>query len=192
MRDPEFMLLGDALWLDFVNTADTPPGQRDALPDASAYLRWTKAVRVEPPVDRAGFAEARAFRGRLLLLARALQEGRSPPPSAVEAINARLGALDGREQLVRVGGSWRLRFAPVRAAGGAAGRGPVGRADPGQPRGHDPPVRQSRVRAVLRGRLAAADPAAGAPAVAAGPGRGSSGAAAPARRSSRRASPPGR
>jgi predicted RNA-binding Zn ribbon-like protein len=115
MSDPEFLLLGDALWLEFVNTAHTPPGQRDALPDASAYLRWTKAVRVEPPVDRAGFAEARTFRGRLLLLARALQEGRSPPPSAVEAINSRLGALDGREQLVRIGGSWRLRFQPVRA-----------------------------------------------------------------------------
>ena len=114
MSDPEFLLLGDALWLEFVNTIHTPPGPRDTLPDPGAYLRWTKAVRLEPPADRAGFTEARAFRARLLALAHALDDGRSPPPSVVEAVTTRLAALDGREQLVRVGGSWRLRFQPAR------------------------------------------------------------------------------
>ena len=114
MSDPEFLLLGDALWLEFVNTIHTPPGPRDTLPDPGAYHRWTKAVRLEPPADRAGFTEARAFRARLLALAHALDDGRSPPPSVVEAVNTRLAALDGREQLVRVGGSWRLRFQPAR------------------------------------------------------------------------------
>ena len=32
----------------------------------------------------------------------------------IEAVNTRLKGLEGREQLVRIGGSWRLRFAPVR------------------------------------------------------------------------------
>ena len=114
MADPEFLLLGDALWLEFVNTAHTPPGPVDTLADPGAWLRWTKAVRVEPPTDRAGFTEARAFRTKLLGLARALDEGRSPSPGTIEAINARLGALNGREQLVRIGGSWRLRFQPAR------------------------------------------------------------------------------
>ncbi len=114
MGDPEFLLLGDALWLEFVNTAQTPPEGRDTVADAGAYLRWTKAVRVEPPAGRSDFADARAFRAKLLQLARALHEGKNPPPSAVEAINARLGALDGREQLVRIGGAWRLRFQAAR------------------------------------------------------------------------------
>ncbi len=42
MPDPEFLLLGDALWLEFVNTVATPSGVADAIPDAGAYLRWTQ------------------------------------------------------------------------------------------------------------------------------------------------------
>jgi predicted RNA-binding Zn ribbon-like protein len=114
MPDPEFILLGDALWLEFVNTLMSRPGQLDALPDAAAWLRWTKAVRVEAPDRPGGFAEAREFRAQLAGLARALDAGGRLPPSAIEAVNTRLAALDGREQLVRVGGAWRLRFAPGR------------------------------------------------------------------------------
>ena len=32
----------------------------------------------------------------------------------VEAINERLASLEGRERLVRVGGAWKIRFAPSR------------------------------------------------------------------------------
>lgn len=111
MADAEFLLLGDALWLEFVNTAGGP---RDTLPDPGAYHRWTKAVRVESPGDAEGFAEALALRGRLSGLAAALTEKRAPPPSSVEAINRLLVALEGREQLVRIGGRWRLRFGTAR------------------------------------------------------------------------------
>lgn len=113
MPDSEFLLLGDALWLEFVNSA-AGPLRADALPDAQAYLRWTKAMRLEPPADVSGFDEARRFRDQLLTMARALQEHRNPPASVVEAINARLSSLEGREQLLRVGGAWRIRFAPSR------------------------------------------------------------------------------
>jgi predicted RNA-binding Zn ribbon-like protein len=113
MSDPEFLLLGDTLWLEFANTAGG--GWAEALPDPGAYLRWTKAVRVEPPASAAQFEQALTFRTRLLTLARALDAGRHPPPAAIEAINARLLTLEGRRQLVRVGGAWRLRFAPTRS-----------------------------------------------------------------------------
>ena len=46
MADPEFILLGDALWLDFVNTARGRGPVTDRLPDAAAYHRWTKATRI--------------------------------------------------------------------------------------------------------------------------------------------------
>lgn len=111
MSDAEFLLLGDALWLEFVNTAGAG---RDALPDPSAYHRWTKAVRVESAGDADAFGEAVAMRGRLGRLAAALTEKRAPPPSSVEAINRLLVALEGREQLVRIGGRWRLRFGTAR------------------------------------------------------------------------------
>ena len=115
MPDPEFLLLGDALWLEFVNTVAPSTRGADALPDAGAYLRWTKAVRVESPADAAGFQEAMRFRAQLLNLAQAMDAGRNPPPSAIEAVNIRLVRLEGRQQLVRIGGAWRLRFAPNRA-----------------------------------------------------------------------------
>jgi predicted RNA-binding Zn ribbon-like protein len=114
VADPEFLLLGDPLWLDFLNTAESPAQHRDALPDPAAYLRWTKAVRVEPPMSAAAFGEAIEFRARLRALALALEGGRRPPPSSVTAVNARLGRFDGREQLVRVAGTWQLRFIPAR------------------------------------------------------------------------------
>jgi predicted RNA-binding Zn ribbon-like protein len=47
MAHPEFTLLGDAVWLDFVNSArgrtTSPP---DLLPDASAFTRWAHAQRL--------------------------------------------------------------------------------------------------------------------------------------------------
>lgn len=115
MPDPEFLLLGDALWLEFVNTVATPTGGSDALSDPAAYHRWTKSVRVEPPADAAAFQDALRFRAKLLQLARALDAGRNPPPAAIEAINTRLLTLEGRRQLVRIGGAWGLRFAPSRS-----------------------------------------------------------------------------
>ncbi len=114
MADPEFLLLGDALWLDFVNTAASPPGPVDTLTDAAAWLRWTKAVRVEAESSQKAFGQALEFRVRLVALARALDQGRGPAPSVIEAVNTRLKGLEGREQLVRIAGSWRVRFAPSR------------------------------------------------------------------------------
>ena len=119
MTDPEFTLLGDACWLDFVNTARgrsaSPP---DLLPDPAAYHRWTKAEKLPSDVDTVPFPVILAFRRELARLAEALRIGRQPPPSAIAAINARLGTLAGREQLIRTAGTWQLPFAADRPPAG--------------------------------------------------------------------------
>jgi predicted RNA-binding Zn ribbon-like protein len=114
VSDSEFLLLGDALWLDFVNTAAVAPDGAEALPDPAAWLRWSKAVRVDAPAGAAVLDEALRFREQLRGLARALEARRNPPPSVIESINLRLASLEGREQLVRISGAWRFRFAPGR------------------------------------------------------------------------------
>jgi predicted RNA-binding Zn ribbon-like protein len=117
MPDPEFTLLGDACWLDFVNTArgrsDPAP---DLLPDPAAYHRWTKAEKLVSDVDVIPFAEVLGFRRQLTALAEALAAGRQPPAPAVAAINAVLTREPGHERLVRESGTWHLRFTPERAA----------------------------------------------------------------------------
>lgn len=107
--DPEFPLLADALWLDFVNTGRGP---HDLLPDLDAYHRWTKACRL--PSDAAAMQLPALRRVRLVLegLAEALVSGRAAAPGAVEMLNDVLRESEGAEQLVREGGSWRLRFQP--------------------------------------------------------------------------------
>jgi len=111
----EFTLLGDALWLDFVNTArgrgDQPP---DLLPDDAAVVRWASAQRLDlnggpPPVGT-----MHQFRERLTALAEALHAGLQPPAGSIAAINEQLACGQGRHQLTRVSGEWRLRFAPER------------------------------------------------------------------------------
>jgi predicted RNA-binding Zn ribbon-like protein len=113
MSDAEFLLLGDALWLEFVNTM-AGPDRADRLPDTVSYLRWTKALRLEPPEKAAAFDDALQFRGQLGRLALALESHRNPPGAALDAINERLAGWPGREHLVRVGGHWQIRFAPGR------------------------------------------------------------------------------
>src|SRR5205823_6024726 len=54
------------------------------------------------------------FRARLTELAAALHHGRQPPGGAVAMLNEQLGRSAGSHQLTRVGGEWRLRFAPTR------------------------------------------------------------------------------
>jgi predicted RNA-binding Zn ribbon-like protein len=116
MPDAEFLLLGDAPWLEFINSA-AGPRRADTLPDQQAYLRWTKAMRLDPSAGPSAFEEALRFREQLISLAQALAGRRIPPASVVEAVNSRLATLEGRERLIRVGGTWRLRFGPSRQPG---------------------------------------------------------------------------
>jgi predicted RNA-binding Zn ribbon-like protein len=115
MAHPEFTLLGDAVWLDFVNTTlGRTPDPPDLLPDAAAFARWAVAQRLLQ-VDRGPPYEAvRRLRDRLTSVAEALDAGRQPPPGAIEALNELMGGCAGRDQLVRISGEWRLQFAPAR------------------------------------------------------------------------------
>jgi predicted RNA-binding Zn ribbon-like protein len=115
MGHPEFTLLGDAVWLDFVNSAlGRTPHPPDLLPDAAAFARWAVAQRLLQ-VDRGPPYEAvRSLRERLTAVAEALDAGRQPPPGAIEGINELLAGCAGSNRLVRVAGEWRLQFAPSR------------------------------------------------------------------------------
>jgi predicted RNA-binding Zn ribbon-like protein len=116
MAHPEFTLLGDAVWLDFVNSArGRTPSPSDLLPDAAAFTRWAHAQRLMQLNGDAPFAVIRQFREQLTTLAEALDAGRQPPAGAIAAINAILAGSTGSHRLIRVSGEWRLQFAPARA-----------------------------------------------------------------------------
>ncbi len=134
MADPEFTLLGDAIWLDFVNTARarTSPAP-DTLPDGAAYHRWAKALKLRSDADRCELATIHGVRATLTELAEALDAGQRPPAGAIATINALLCAGAGVQQLTRIGGEWRIRFALGEPPGalGAVARSAAGTlADP--------------------------------------------------------------
>lgn len=116
MPDTEFTLLGDAVWLDFINTArGRGPSPPDLLPDDAAVDRWVMAQSLEPPNgNRPPLSQVLRFRDRLCELAEALHSGLQPPASSISAINEQLAGSGGFHQLTRVGGEWQLRFAPSR------------------------------------------------------------------------------
>lgn len=107
--------MGDAIWLDFVNTArGRTPFPPDLLSDEAAILRWAQAQSLywdgEPPA----LNDALELRERLIALAEALNLGLQPPTGSIAAINQQLSRESGCHQLTRTGGEWQLRFAPAR------------------------------------------------------------------------------
>jgi predicted RNA-binding Zn ribbon-like protein len=110
-----FILIGDALWLDFVNSARgriaAPP---DRLPDPDAWVRWSSLQHLNGAGDLVPFPQILEFRARLTELAEAMHDGRAAPAGVIAVLNEHLGRTAGRQQLTRVGGEWRLRFAPLR------------------------------------------------------------------------------
>jgi predicted RNA-binding Zn ribbon-like protein len=113
---PPFVILGDAIWIDFVNTARGTGPVIDRLSDYAAYTQWARLEKLpldDPPV---AFPELMEFRDRLATLAKAVSSGRQAPASAIHAINAILAQSTGYHQLTRVQGSWRTVFTQVRAS----------------------------------------------------------------------------
>ena len=112
-----FTLLGDCLWLDFVNSARgrtiSPP---DLLPDHSAFARWCELHHLDA-ADPSGFSGVLDFRNRLTELAEALHHGLQPPGAAIASLNAHLGQVAGSRRLTRVNGRWRIAFVPFRPLG---------------------------------------------------------------------------
>lgn len=116
MSGSEFTLLGDGVWLDFVNTArGRVPSPPELLPDLAAVGRWATAQSLAwIDGNGVGLAEVLGFRGRLTALAEALHVDAQPPAGSISAINEQLSRNDGSHQLTRVSGEWQLRFAPTR------------------------------------------------------------------------------
>lgn len=113
MPDPEFILLGDALWLDFVNTGEgRTPDTPDRLPDLAAYHRWAKAQKLASDADIIPFVRLADLRTTLAGLAEVLATGRQAPASTVEVINEFLAQTAGYFQLIRTQGKWRVQFTP--------------------------------------------------------------------------------
>ena len=112
MTQPEFTLLGDALWLDFINTArgrvPTPP---DLLFDDAAMVRWSAAQSIDLNGGLPPLPLVLQLRERLTALAEALHAGLQPPTASIAAINEHLAQGGGCHQLTRISGEWQLRFA---------------------------------------------------------------------------------
>lgn len=108
MPDPEFVFLGDALWLDLVNTAAAP----DRLSDAAAWRRWQKAQKLGPDSPHVTLADILEFRRHLIALAVRLAAGGAPPATSVAQVNRWLAGATSRPRLVRIGGAWQRSFAP--------------------------------------------------------------------------------
>ncbi len=118
MPHHEFTLLGDAVWLDFVNSArGRPPGPTDLLPDAAAFTRWAHAQRLISLDGIPAYAEVHRFRDQLTVLAQAMDAGLKPPTAAISAINGVLAGSSGCCRLTRTSGAWRLQFAPAHPLG---------------------------------------------------------------------------
>ena len=111
-----FVILGDAIWIDFVNTARGTGPVMDRLTDHDAYLQWTRLEKLPADDPAVPFPDILEFRERLTALARAVSMGKQAPASAIHAINTILGQGAGYHQLTRVQGSYRTVFTPVRAA----------------------------------------------------------------------------
>jgi predicted RNA-binding Zn ribbon-like protein len=115
LPQPEFTLLGDAIWLDFVNTArGRTPFPPDLLLDEGAVRRWATAQSLYLDGGGPSLPDALRLRERLTALAEALHSALQPPAGSIAAINEQLAQGDGCHQLTRVGGEWQLRFAATR------------------------------------------------------------------------------
>jgi predicted RNA-binding Zn ribbon-like protein len=111
----EFILLGDALWLDFVNSArGRIAASPDRLSDPDAWARWSSLQQLDSAGRVVTFPQILEFRTRLTELAEAMHDGRVTPTGVIAVLNEHLGRTAGRQQLTRVGGEWQLRFAPLR------------------------------------------------------------------------------
>lgn len=116
MSTPSFPLVGNLLWLDFVNTEPVRDGERvDLLRDVSdltAFLRTASALPAQEPrrlraaEGRALFREALALRAALRAGAERLAEGKQIGVEAVTAVNRVLASRPAYRELVREGKSW--------------------------------------------------------------------------------------
>jgi predicted RNA-binding Zn ribbon-like protein len=125
-----FPLIGERLWLDFVNTDELRRGTRvELLPDFDALVRWLEVTRVldaeraagirrrareQPSGATAALIEARRVRSALRALAERGGSDERVRGEALGEINRVLGRSVGTRRVeVRAGGSYTRAFVPV-------------------------------------------------------------------------------
>ncbi|QDC02187.1 hypothetical protein FGU64_18065 [Mesorhizobium sp. 8] len=116
----DFPFLGNALWVDFLNTQPALPGggRGDLIDRPEALGRWARATGEIGPhdpfePDQAEMQETLRFRAVLREGAESLLAGRAPPKTTVSAINEKLARSPVVSTLVEKGAGWELasRFA---------------------------------------------------------------------------------
>ena len=126
----DFPMIGNLLWLDFVNTEPAVDGKRvDLLPRFGDLVLWLvaaaglsadqarRAARWEGKATGDGLLrEALALRSALREGAERLAKGRSVGERTVAAINRVLAARPAHRELVREGPRWVSRERPVSAS----------------------------------------------------------------------------
>jgi predicted RNA-binding Zn ribbon-like protein len=114
-----FYFIGNALWLDFVNTEIIQDGVRvDLLESVEDLLSWAISAEVltradadglanrwaQPSRARQALAQAKEFRAALRNMAERLNENRNPPSAIIDTLNDVLRHWTGFPELVRVKG----------------------------------------------------------------------------------------
>jgi len=112
---PTFPFLGNALWVDFLNTEPALPGggRGDLVGRPEAFGRWARAAGKLGPhdpfePDQNEMAEVRRFRTVLRAGAESLLAGHTPPKTTVDAVNEKLARSPVVSALVEKGTAWEL------------------------------------------------------------------------------------
>ena len=110
-----FPFLGNALWVDFLNTEPALPGggRSDLIVTPEAFRSWACAAGELAPGDRfqpgpREMEEARRFRAILREGAQSLLDGHAPPKATVNAVNEMLARSPLVMSLVEKGTGWGL------------------------------------------------------------------------------------
>lgn len=115
MGATDFPFLGNALWVDFLNTEPALPGggRGDLINRPDAFGRWARAAGELGPhdpfrPDQGEMEEALRFRTVLREGAESLLAGRAPPKRTVAAINEKLARSPVVSALVEKDTGWNL------------------------------------------------------------------------------------
>ena len=116
MGNRDFSFVGNALWVDFLNTEPARPGggRDDLISTPRAFVRWANAAGLigsedsfQP--DEAWLADARRLRATLREGAEALAADRPPPTATIAAVNERLARNPVVSALTKDGSGWEVR-----------------------------------------------------------------------------------
>ncbi|WP_029010501.1 CGNR zinc finger domain-containing protein [Azospirillum halopraeferens] len=116
----QFTFLGNAAWLDFLNTAPRDEGRTvDLLSSPESLRRWGQEAgllgsEIRDGVDETWLIRAKRLRGEFRQGADSLLAGQEPPTGVIKAVNDQLIANPLRLTLHNQAGHWHLAQMPLR------------------------------------------------------------------------------